>query len=228
MSKEVKWHEVWSTLDNHNANIFIEELLLPKDNLQQSMRVESIFPGRSDASRHIRNIVGSDTASSVAYYLASRDANLSKLILTKAKRIEKYKKLLLWVQKPLMACLIVVSCVPIHFLFQARGRTVWQTAHIFLYYEGLWSVLVAAYINLGQFVPPSSIHLELLYILGHIVFLSFLRVYHGYLIFRYTHGVQFWKVLLGAIILLVIHVIGAYAIHLIIIAALDSTSLSAK
>ena len=164
MSKEVKWHEVWSTLDNHNANIFIEELLLPKDNLQQSMKVESIFPGRSDASRHIRNIVGSDTASSVAYYLASRDANLSKLILTKAKRIEKYKKSFLWLQRLLRPCLIFVSCVPIHFLFQARGRTVRQTVHVFLYYEGLWSVLEAAYINLGQFVPLSSIPLESLYI----------------------------------------------------------------
>jgi hypothetical protein len=228
MSNEVKWHEVWSTLDNHNANIFIEELLLPKDNLQQSMKVESLFPGRSDASRHIRNIVGSDTASSVAYYLASRDANLSKLVLTKAKRIEKYKKSFLWLQRLLRPCLIFVSCVPIHFLFQARGRTVWQTVHVFLYYEGLWSVLEAAYINLGQFVPLSSIPLELLYILGLIFFLVVLRFFHGYLIFRYTHGVRFWKVLLGAIILLVILFVGLWAVHSIVIAALDSTSLSAK
>ena len=201
-----------TTLDKHNANKFVVELMLPTENLQQAMKDEPLSPGRSDASRHIRNIVGSDTASSVAYYLASRDASLSKLILTKAKRIENEKKYFTLLQGLLRPYLIFAGCVPIHFLFRARERTMRQTYHIFLYFEGLWSVPVATYICLGGFVPLNSIPLPLLAIVGHII-LALLRFHHAHLIFKYTHGVGRWKVFLGAIILLVILFIGLRLIH---------------
>jgi hypothetical protein len=82
---------------------------------------ETLYPGRSPASDVVREVVGSDEAEKVAFYLAKRDAQLADNYLHKTKLVKFVNKTIDRGTVGLATVAYFIGSLPLLVLFGRKG-----------------------------------------------------------------------------------------------------------
>lgn len=183
---DVRWFDVWTTLDAKDALSVWDNLKLPLG-LLDTIVIENYLPNTSPASKAIKDKIGSDDGLKFALYVGTFDSRLGSILAAKAVSMQKLNTYEDKARDFALPFIFQAAIIPLFFLGNTRKKSFTQTSNVWFAMQATWLFVGSLLVVLGGIVSFGHNSSSLAIALFDLLYLISSSVYH-YRGFHFTHG----------------------------------------